>query len=148
MDSDEESIAVKDQSFRNQTVVPKMSIFTLADSRSARELKWNNTDSSVSMYFQDLVRNYINLEDAENKVRGSVQFLICEMIMKGGSSDVLTWREKVNIKTKFIRYQPVVMHILHILQTTLPCIFSNINSLLLHIAAMFSSMRGSRMMGN
>jgi hypothetical protein len=99
-----------DEDIRNQIVVPKTSIFTLADNHSARELKWNNTDSSVSMYFQDLVRTYTDLEAAEHKVRGSVQFLICEMIMKGGSFDVLTWREKVNIKTKFIRSQPLTVY--------------------------------------
>lgn len=76
------------------------------EERTVREFNWNNREtSSVNHYFQDFVRDYKKKTVADEQVNGSVRILVSEMVMRGGSFNKLTKKEKMNIKTKFVRYR-------------------------------------------
>ena len=93
-----------------EMVIPAVTLNTgiiVDDERTAREFNWNNgLSSSVNHYFQDFIRDYKKKNAADEEVNASAQILVAEMVMRGGSFEKLTKKEKMNIKTKFIRYIP------------------------------------------
>ena len=82
-----------------------MAIVAEASEHSLRELSWNNAEHSrVNQYFQEVARDIKELGKAEHVLKGSIQGLIGEMVMKGSSFAPLTKKERISIKAKFIRF--------------------------------------------